>query len=132
MLSLLAACGYVGDPQPPALRIPVAVSDLAAVERGDRIIIQCTLPAKTTEGLVLDRFGEVDLRVGPAVNPWHLPTWEDGSRRVDIPGVPAPGPLRMETAAADWVGREVTEDVRYYNASLQVHPWCEWGRDAEV
>ncbi len=27
----------------------------------------------------------------------------------------------------EWVGREVTDDTRYYNASLQQHPWCEWG-----
>jgi len=31
----------------------------------------------------------------------------------------------------DWVGREVTDDPRYYNASLQVHPYREWGSQAE-
>jgi len=25
-----------------------------------------------------------------------------------------------------WLGREVTEDVRYYNSSLARHPWSEW------
>lgn len=25
-----------------------------------------------------------------------------------------------------WAGEEVTADVRYYNARLAVHPYCEW------
>jgi adenylate cyclase len=25
-----------------------------------------------------------------------------------------------------WIGREVTEDERYYNAYLALHPWREW------
>jgi adenylate cyclase len=28
----------------------------------------------------------------------------------------------------DWIGEEVTGDVRYYNASLVSHPYKEWGR----
>ena len=31
---LLAGCGYVGEPLPPALKRPMRVTDLAAVERG--------------------------------------------------------------------------------------------------
>jgi adenylate cyclase len=26
----------------------------------------------------------------------------------------------------DWVGEEVTEDARYFNANLQRHPYCKW------
>lgn len=26
----------------------------------------------------------------------------------------------------DWVGEEVTEDPRYYNAFLAEHPYAEW------
>ena len=26
----------------------------------------------------------------------------------------------------DWVGQEVSDDPRYYNASLARHPYCEW------
>ena len=39
----------------------------------------------------------------------------------------------IELAAEDqmfarpaWVGREVTEDARYYNSSLATHPYCDW------
>ncbi|MFI8718442.1 CYTH domain-containing protein [Stenotrophomonas sp. NPDC077464] len=26
----------------------------------------------------------------------------------------------------DWVGEEVTDDVRYYNLALAAHPYCRW------
>ena len=29
-----------------------------------------------------------------------------------------------------WLGEEVTEDTRYYNARLARHPWREWGSGA--
>jgi adenylate cyclase len=38
----------------------------------------------------------------------------------------------MEFAAPPWLGREVTEDVRYYNSHLASHPWPTWRRDAET
>ena len=56
----LAGCGHVGDPMPPALHIPAPVSDLAAVERGDRIIVQFTVPELTTDGMVIKEYGELD------------------------------------------------------------------------
>lgn len=30
-----------------------------------------------------------------------------------------------------WLGREVTDDVRYYNASLARRPWGSWSGDVE-
>lgn len=29
----------------------------------------------------------------------------------------------------DWLGKEVTKDVRYYNAYLSQHPYSEWGEN---
>ncbi len=29
-------------------------------------------------------------------------------------------------ARPDWVGKEVTGDVRYYNSNLSVHPYTQW------
>jgi adenylate cyclase len=26
----------------------------------------------------------------------------------------------------DWLGAEVTDDARYYNAALARHPYCRW------
>lgn len=49
----LTSCGYIGDTRPPSLRLPTAVTDLAAVERGDKLIVQFTVPSRTTEDLPL-------------------------------------------------------------------------------
>jgi adenylate cyclase len=29
----------------------------------------------------------------------------------------------------DWLGMEVTDDPRYYNAALSSHPYCQWRED---
>lgn len=28
----------------------------------------------------------------------------------------------------DWVGEEVTSDVRYFNSNLSLHPYCHWSK----
>jgi CYTH domain-containing protein len=30
-------------------------------------------------------------------------------------------------ARPDWLGDEVTQDARYFNSNLAVHPYCRWG-----
>src|ERR1700722_4376205 len=62
---LLSGCGYVNEPRPPALRRPTRVTDLNAVERGNKIIIQFTIPKVTTEDITLKKEPDVDLRIGP-------------------------------------------------------------------
>ncbi|WP_045767850.1 CYTH domain-containing protein [Xanthomonas albilineans] len=32
-------------------------------------------------------------------------------------------------ARPDWIGAEVTDDRRYYNAALAAHPFCRWSQD---
>ncbi|MCP5117742.1 MAG: hypothetical protein GY953_43525, partial [bacterium] len=109
---LLGSCGYVGDPMPPALKIPVKIETLAAVQRGDRIIVQFVAPDMTTEGMVLDKLGGIDLRIGPGPNPWRQSTWEESAKRVAVEDDTEPGAVRAETPAAEWEGREVIIGVR--------------------
>jgi adenylate cyclase len=43
--------------------------------------------------------------------------------------------LRQECEAfvrPEWLGAEVTEDVRYFNSSLARQPWCEWPESARA
>ena len=60
----LFGCGYPGEPLPPLLNIPQRVTDLAAVERGSKIIVQFTVPKLTTESVVIKGPLHFDLRAG--------------------------------------------------------------------
>jgi hypothetical protein len=93
----LAGCGYVGDPQPPALEIPVPVSDLRAFEYGDQIVVAFTLPALTTEGLPLTKILEAQLEVG--------------GRSFAVPD-PKPGPVEQDIPVSDFAGQSVEIRVR--------------------
>ena len=42
--AVLSGCGYAGEPLPPALSRPMRVTDLQAVERGENIAVQFTVP----------------------------------------------------------------------------------------
>ena len=58
LASLLAAvpflatfgCAAPGPPQPPSLELPLPVSDLKAIRKGDKVLLTWTLPAETTDG----------------------------------------------------------------------------------
>ncbi|HEX4276211.1 MAG TPA: hypothetical protein VHZ74_12700 [Bryobacteraceae bacterium] len=109
---LPAGCGYVGEPLPPALRRPVRVVDLAAVEHGSKIVIRFTIPKVTTENLPIKGKPDVDLRIGPAPDPFQLAEWQRTAERVtvDQKGTPA----QAEVDAAKFVGKDVyiAVDVR--------------------
>ena len=49
---------------PPALNIPEKVTDLRAVQRGGKIVIDYTVPALTTERLPVKHLGPPDLQIG--------------------------------------------------------------------
>jgi hypothetical protein len=57
----LAGCGTPGDPQPPRPPIPAAVTDLAARQTGDSVVLTFTLPAQTTEGDALATQPDVEI-----------------------------------------------------------------------
>jgi hypothetical protein len=120
----LAGCGYVGDPLPPSLKIPRAVADLTAVERGDKLIVEFTLPELTTDGVRLARLGEIDLRVGAeGVRPWNAAVWEAAAARLPV-AAEAPGArVRVELPAGGWVGREVILGARVAGPSGR---WSDW------
>jgi len=50
---LAAGCASPGVPQPPSLHLPKPVGDLQAQRVGDAVELRWTMPATTTDGLVL-------------------------------------------------------------------------------
>ncbi len=104
---VLAGCGYISEPLPPALRRPMPVTDLAAVQRGDKIIVQFTIPKLTTEALPVQNEPDVDLRIGPApAGAFEVPAWERTSARVpDV--APRKPRAYVEVPLAKYVGGDV-------------------------
>jgi hypothetical protein len=118
---LLCGCGYVGDPMPPALNVPERIADLRAVQRGDRILIEFTIPQFTTDGLPIRKLGGVDLRIGAAAEPFSFERWMTGSDTVPVQETT--GSVEAIAPASDWYGRLVTVGVRLMNSNRRPSEW---------
>lgn len=105
-----SGCGFIGDPLPPALNIPTQVTDLSAVEQGSKIVVQFSLPRRSTEGLVLKKTVRAELRVT-----------NGGEKLFDLP-VDRPV-VRYELPATEWIGKNVTLAVRVMGANGRDAGW---------
>jgi hypothetical protein len=129
----LCGCGYVGDPLPPALNIPVAVSDLRAVQRGDKLILNFTVPALTTEQIALQSVSALDIQIGDqliaaqapepgAATHLELPAKAWYGKDVEIRVVLA-GPKGRRSAASNPVAIRVMEPLQTpTNVKAESHP----------
>ena len=122
-LFVLTACGYIGDPLPPALNIPVQISGLRAVQRGAKLIVEFTIPDLTTEGLPITSVESVDLRAGPYEGPqFNIDGWAAAARPIKT-GTLKPGNVRVEEPVAPWLGKEVILSVRLINRKGRASQW---------
>ncbi len=121
---LVAGCGSIAEPMYPALNIPVKITDLVAVERGDKIAIYFTVPSLTTDGPALRGIGSVDLRVG--VNPaggFDREKWAASAKRIDLQTPSQPGPIHGEIPAREFIGKEIVAAVRVGNRRGRMSEW---------
>jgi hypothetical protein len=126
LLCLIASgCGYVGDPLPPLRNIPASVADLAAVQRGERIIVQFTPPVKTTEGRALGGPVKFDLRIGTAVAPFDPENWAAQARELQELVVRS-GLAQTEAPSTAWSGRDVTLAVRTIGPNGKESGWSNF------
>jgi len=107
---VLSSCGYVGDPLPPLANVPANVTDLAAIQRGAVIVVQFTVPARTTEGQPVPPSLELDLRAGTAVN-FEENQWAAEARKFPAPELKGPT-ARYELPATPFAGKEIILGVR--------------------
>ena len=123
----LGGCGSVGEPLYPALNIPSRVTDLSAVERGDRIDIDFTIPPLTTEGLALKEIGSVELRVGVVSDaPFNANNWASAANRVDVRSPSQPGPVHAQSPARSFIGKDLVVGVRVANAKGRNSDWSNF------
>ena len=121
---ILGGCGTVGEPLYPALNIPSRVTDLSAVERGDRIDINFTIPPLTTEGLALKEIGGLELRLGPVPGTgFNLNSWANAANRVNVRLPEQPGPVHVESPVRGFVGKDLVVAVRVANAKGRNSDW---------
>jgi fibronectin type 3 domain-containing protein len=118
-LLISVSCGYVGPIVPPSPQLPHPVANLAAVERGDRILITFTTPPRTTDNLAIKRFSEIELRIGPAITPFDFGRWSAAAKQYLLPlppqndpDDPKPFPRSDSIPVSDWQGQRVAIAVR--------------------
>jgi len=108
------ACGYIGDTMPPARRIPRDISDLTAVQRGDKIDLQFTLPKSTTEGELIAKFEAVEVEIGPNVTPFSTDAWFAKMKpiEIDVSGDDQTSALSHQIEAGPYVGQQIAIAIR--------------------
>lgn len=111
----------MGPVVPPSPQIPSEIKDLAAVERGDQILITFTTPARTRDFLPIEEFSNIDLRVGPSVEPFNQQQWEAAARTYLVAPTQTPAgdetearslPVQRSIPVSDWNGKKVDVLVR--------------------
>jgi len=117
-----SSCAYIGEPLPPAHRVPQRVADLSASQQGARIVVQFTLPSHTTENLDITKPLRVELRVGPADNPPQTEAWEAAAKLFD--NIPTDRPaVKYSLPAAEWTGRDVVIGVKIFSENGRTAGW---------
>lgn len=120
----LAGCGYVGDPLPPALNIPVPPSSLRVQQKADKLVVEFEVSGLTTEQTLLRRLGKLDVRIGPGeTQPADLSRWEAQAQPVETQWTGTPGKVYLEIPAGRWVNQRIVVGARV--ASPQGR-WSEW------
>ena len=129
-LLVMMGCGYVGDPLPPALNIPVAVGDFSASEQGDRIEVSFTLPDLTTEKTILREPGKVELCAGPYVGEgFNLDQWATTASQFPVADDKF-GEVKTSIPAGEFVGKEILLAVRTAGPSWPILGLVEPGEGA--
>lgn len=109
--ALAAGCGYVSEPLPPLANVPARVTDLSAVQRGNRIVARFTVPHLTGEGMAIKGDLMIDLRIGPPTDPPQEDLWAAGATPV-VQGSIGNGSATYEIPTAAWTGKDAVVGVR--------------------
>jgi fibronectin type 3 domain-containing protein len=121
---VLAGCGYVGEPLPPLANIPARVIDLAAVQRGSRIIVQFSVPSLTTETKPIPGPIKLDLRAGTAEH-FEEFAWSVNAQRIPE-GEVQNGIARYEIPSGQWTGKAVILGARVEAANRKSGAWSNF------
>lgn len=127
VLAVLATvgCGYVGGPQLPLANVPEKITDLAAVQRGDTIIVHFTVPTHTTESVAIRPPVKLDLRIGTASENFNTDEWATHAKAVSSPQL-KDGIATYRVPAAEWTGKEVVIGARAIGSNGKQAGWSNY------
>ena len=123
--ALETGCGYIGGPQPPLANVPSPVRDLGAIQRGNKIIAQFTIPVETTEKMTIQEPLTLDLRIGTGVSPFTPEAWAAHATQVPPPAK-AKGTAQYEIPSGPWTGKDVTVGVRAVGSNGKASDWSNF------
>jgi fibronectin type 3 domain-containing protein len=125
LAALVTGCGYIGEPLPPALRRPVPVTDLTAVEHGSKIAIQFTVPKVTTEDLQVAGSPDIELRIGARPDGSQPDTWAGTADRItDIRQ--EKGLAKVEVDVAKYSGQAIAVGVNVRGPGGRTAGWSNF------
>ncbi len=104
LVAAASGCAYVGDPLPPSLKIPAPITDLRAIQRGDKIEVELTPPVLTTDGVTLEPAPLPELLIG-----------FDGETPTQIVTQPIP--------VEPWAGKQVVLGARTRGPTGRLSDW---------
>jgi hypothetical protein len=108
---------------PPALNVPLPVTDLRAVQRGDKLLVDFTIPPRTTEGLPVEDLRDIEVRIGPGgAPPFQIGKWSATAKKIDV-DEKNPGPLAVAVPVNGWTNQEVFLAVRSEGSKKR---WSGW------
>jgi len=128
--------GYLASFPSPVVRVRVAGDRGYLTIKGptsgiSRMEFEYPIPLADAEAMLdalcaAPLIEKVRYRVPYAGHTWEVDAFEGANAglllaEVELPAADAPVEL------PPWVGREVSDDPRYFNANLAVHPFAEWG-----
>ena len=123
LLAALTSCGYIGDPLPPSLEIPVSVTNLRATQVSDKLVVRYSQPLLTTENLKLKSIEATELRAGPlGTSDFNLDKWAASASRFEAQAS-KDGVVELELPTKDWTGQEVVVAVRVMSSKQRYSAW---------
>jgi hypothetical protein len=126
LAAFLSGCGYVAGPLPQLANIPARVTDLEAVQRGAKLIVQFTAPSLTTEGVAIKQPPSFDLRIGPGPVPFSAAQWASNAKRIPPIGAATGSVAHYAVPCAEWTGKGITVAARVVGANGKDAGWSSF------
>jgi len=122
--AVMVGCGSIGEPLYPAVKIPMRVTDVGAVERGDQIDVTFTTPSQTTEGLAIKTLSKIELRIGPSPgSPFNVGAWARDAQIIEVPPPASPGLVLKRIPVQEYIGKDEVIAVRTANEKGRYSDW---------